>query len=188
MKKLIVSLSVILIAALLGIGGWYLFKSAGPRERLQGEKGSRVLVEELSFYKRREKIFGKVFKPADENGNFPDSLGTRPLVIYLHAPLVTANPEAILRTVVSKGVIGYSATFHGQKSEISFYVKKLANEPFVDDELIFLVSDGLADEAAASFASKARNRVAGHLAIDPTVPATAVGRITAFLEENGAMK
>ena len=139
MKKLIVTLSVILIAALLGIGGWFLFKSPGPRVRLQGEKGAKVLVEELSFYNRREKIFGKVFKPADENGNFPDS--SEPARRDL-----SPCPARYRQSGSDPPSGGFQRRYRLQcylprpKSEISFYVKKLANEPFVDDELIFLIS------------------------------------------------
>ncbi len=188
MKKLIGRLALAIIAALLGYGGWSLYKNAGPRERVTGENGTRVLVEELSYYNHGDKVFGRVFKPGDENGNFPDSLGTRPLVLYLHAPLKSAASEAILRSVVCKGVIGFSAGFHGGKSEIAFLVKKLASERFVDRDLIFLVTDGPADEAAYAFARKRRNGVAGHLAVDASDPKAAAAEVAAFLERNGAMK
>ena len=41
MKKVIVSLIVSLLAAMLGIVGLNLFKDAGPRERMKAENGSR---------------------------------------------------------------------------------------------------------------------------------------------------
>ena len=51
MKKVIVSLIASLLVALLGIVGLNLFKEASPRERVKAENGSRIIVEELSFYK-----------------------------------------------------------------------------------------------------------------------------------------
>lgn len=62
------SLIVSLLAAMLGIVGLNLFKDAGPRERMKAENGSRIIVEELSFYRHGDKVFGKIFKPTDENG------------------------------------------------------------------------------------------------------------------------
>lgn len=63
MKKVIVSLIVSLLAAMLGIVGLNLFKDAGPRERMKAENGSRIIVEELSFYRHGDKVFGKISSP-----------------------------------------------------------------------------------------------------------------------------
>lgn len=187
MKKLVVSLAVAIIAALLGVGGWVLFKGAGPRERVEGGNGTKVIVEELSYYNRGRKVYGKVFKPSDENGNFPDSLGTRPVVIYFHESLSTAAPEKMLRQIAARGVVGYSAAFHDKKSEIGFLVKKIGRERFADKDLIFLLTDGAADKAADALASRRRGGVAGHLVIDPADPAV-LQQVTEFLEMGGAMK
>ncbi len=81
MKKVIISVVASLLVSLLGIIGLNIFKESSPRERVKAENGSRIIVEELSFYHNSDKIFGKVFKPADEKGFFPDSLGPRPVVI-----------------------------------------------------------------------------------------------------------
>ena len=104
MKKVIVSLIVSLLAAMLGIVGLNLFKDAGPRERMKAENGSRIIVEELSFYRHGDKVFGKIFKPTDENGFFPDSLGPRPVLIFFHEPLKTAVTKAAYR--LKKSVSG----------------------------------------------------------------------------------
>lgn len=97
MKKVIVSLISALLVALLGVIGLNIFKNASPRERVKADNGSRIIVEELSFYHGNDKIFGKVFKPADEKGFFPDSLGPRPVVIFFHEPLKTAYPEGFVK-------------------------------------------------------------------------------------------
>ena len=44
MKKVIVSLIVSLLAAMLGIVGLNLFKDAGPRERINSENGNARIV------------------------------------------------------------------------------------------------------------------------------------------------
>lgn len=165
-----------------------MFKSPGPRERVACQNGVRVIVEELSYYNHGEKVFGKIFKPGDENGNFPDSLGSRPLVIFFHSPLNSANPEKILREISSKGVVGYSACFHGLSSEITFLLRKLTRERFVSRDLVFLVSDGVADGACACVASKRRNGVTAHLTVNAGDPASGIACIEEFLELNGALK
>ena len=80
--------SVILLA-LLGIFGLNYLKKNGPRERVVSPDGAKIIVEEMSYYIGGDKLFGKVFKPSDENGNFPDSLGPMPVVVYFHKPLKT---------------------------------------------------------------------------------------------------
>lgn len=146
MKKVIVSLISALLVALLGVIGLNIFKNASPRERVKAENGSRIIVEELSFYHGNDKIFGKVFKPADEKGFFPDSLGPRPVVIFFHEPLKTAYPEGFVKALVPEGLIGYTTAFHEKDKDVEFMVKKISKERFADSDRIYLVGDSFASK------------------------------------------
>ena len=75
MKKIILSIVSVILLALLGLLGFHNLKTNGPRGRVISPTGSKIIVEEMSYYVGGEKIFGRLYKPADVNGNFPDSLG-----------------------------------------------------------------------------------------------------------------
>ena len=75
MKKVIVSLVTSLLVALLGVVGLNMLKDSGPRERVKAENGSRIIMEELSFYKHNDKIFGKVLKPLTRKAFSPTHSG-----------------------------------------------------------------------------------------------------------------
>ncbi len=94
MKKVIVSLIVSLLAAMLRIVGLNLFKDAGPRERMKAKNGSRIMVGGSSFLQDGDKVFGKIFKPTTGIAS-PNSLGPRPLIIFFHEPLKTTYPEGL---------------------------------------------------------------------------------------------
>lgn len=167
MKKVIVSLVTSLLVALLGIIGLNMLKGDGPRERVKAENGSRIIVEELSFYKHNDKIFGKVFKPADEKGYFPDSLGPRPVVMFFHEPLKTSFPEGLVKSLVPEGLIGYTTAFHENAKDISFTVKKIGGEKFADAERIILIADSFSSEAAVKASYKLGKAVSGLILIEP---------------------
>lgn len=177
MKKVIVSLIVSLLAAMLGIVGLNLFKDAGPRERMKAENGSRIIVEELSFYRHGDKVFGKIFKPTDENGFFPDSLGPRPVIIFFHEPLKTAYPEGLLKSLVPEGLIGYSTAFHERGNDVRFMVKKIRKEKFADAERIILIADTFSAEAVKKAAYRLKKSVSGLILIEPEV-SESVSRLT----------
>ena len=99
MKKLIIALVSAILLSILGIAGLNYMKSNGPRDRVLSPSGSKIIVEEMSYYVSGEKIFGKLFKPADENGNFPDSLGPLPLVLFFHEPLKTEWAENMMKSL-----------------------------------------------------------------------------------------
>ena len=177
MKKVIVSLIVSLLAAMLGIVGLNLFKDAGPRERMKAENGSRIIVEELSFYRHGDKVFGKIFKPTDENGFFPDSLGPRPVIIFFHEPLKTAYPEGLLKSLVPERLIGYSTAFHERGNDVRFMVKKIRKEKFADAERIILIADTFSAEAVTKAAYRLKKSVSGLILIEPEV-SESVSRLT----------
>ena len=177
MKKVIVSLIVSLLAAMLGIVGLNLFKDAGARERMKAENGSRIIVEELSFYRHGDKVFGKIFKPTDENGFFPDALGPRPVIIFFHEPLKTAYPEGLLKSLVPEGLIGYSTAFHERSNDVRFMVKKIRKEKFADAERIILIADTFSAEAVTKAAYRLKKSVSGLILIEPEV-SESVSRLT----------
>lgn len=177
MKKVIVSLISALLVALLGVIGLNIFKNASPRERVKAENGSRIIVEELSFYHGNDKIFGKVFKPADEKGFFPDSLGPRPVVIFFHEPLKTAYPEGFVKALVPEGLIGYATAFHEKRKDVEFMVRKISKERFADSDRIYLVGDSFASEAVVKAAYKLKKAVSGLILIEPELSDKTAGLV-----------
>lgn len=177
MKKVIVSLISALLVALLGVIGLNIFKNASPRERVKAENGSRIIVEELSFYHGNDKIFGKVFKPVDEKGFFPDSLGPRPVVIFFHEPLKTAYPEGFVKALVPEGLIGYTTAFHEKDKDVEFMVKKISKERFADSDRIYLVGDSFASEAVVKAAYKLKKAVSGLILIEPELSDKTAGLV-----------
>ncbi len=177
MKKVIVSLVASLLVALLGIVGLNLLKDSGPRERVKAENGSRIIVEELSFYHHNDKIFGKVFKPADEKGFFPDSLGPRPVVIFFHEPLKTAYPEGFVKALVPEGLIGYTTAFHEKGKDVEYMVKKICKEKFADADRIYLVCDTFASEAVVKATYRMKKLVSGLILIEPDLSDKTAGLI-----------
>ena len=167
MKKVIISAVASLLVALLGIIGLNIFKESSPRERVKAENGSRIIVEELSFYRHGDKIFGKVFKPADENGFFPDSLGPRPVVVFFHEPLKTAFPGGLVKSLVPEGLVGYTTAFLENAKDISFMVKKIGKEKFADAERIILIADSFSTEAAVKASYRHGRAVSGLILIEP---------------------
>ena len=177
MKKVIVSLISALLVALLGVIGLNIFKNASPRERVKADNGSRIIVEELSFYHGNDKIFGKVFKPADEKGFFPDSLGPRPVVIFFHEPLKTAYPEGFVKALVPEGLIGYTTAFHEKDKDVEFMVKKISKERFADSDRIYLVGDSFASEAVVKATYKLKKAVSGLILIEPELSDKTAGLV-----------
>lgn len=167
MKKVIVSIVASLLAAILGIIGLNLLKEASPRERVRAENGSSIIVEELSFYHGNDKIFGKVFKPADENGLFPDSLGPRPVIVFFHEPLKTAYPESLVKSLVPEGLVGYTTAFHKKEKDVEFMVKRIRKEKFTDRDRIYLISDSFSADAVIRAAHKLGRNVSGLILIAP---------------------
>lgn len=177
MKKVIVSLISALLVALLGVIGLNIFKNASPRERVKADNGSSIIVEELSFYHGNDKIFGKVFKPADEKGFFPDSLGPRPVVIFFHEPLKTAYPEGFVKALVPEGLIGYTTAFHEKDKDVEFMVRKISKERFADSDRIYLVGDSFASEAVVKAAYKLKKAVSGLILIEPELSDKTAGLV-----------
>ena len=167
MRNLIWSLVGAIVIALLAVLGLNFLKGKGPRERIKAEDGSKIIVEEVSYYRGNDKIFGKLFKPADENGFYPDSLGPRPVVAFFHEPLKTAWPESIVKSLVPKGIVGYVCAFHGKEKDVRAVIKRLSKEKFADPDLIFVVSDGSCGNEVLDAVAKIGHNVAGLVLVEP---------------------
>ena len=169
MKKLIISLVSVILLALLGIVGMNQMKKNGPRGRVVSPAGSTIIVEEMSYYINGEKVFGKVFKPADENGNFPDSTSAMPLVIYFHEPLKTDFPEKVIKGLVSDGIIGFTCGFRGSDKDAVNMVKRLRKEKQVNSDMVFLICDPVCGDNIVKAVSKLGHSIQGLVLIEPAL-------------------
>ena len=201
MKKLIISLVSAILLSVLGIVGLNYMKSNGPRGRVLSPSGSKIIVEEMSYYVSGEKIFGKVFKPADENGNFPDSIGPLPLVIFFHEPLKTEWAENMMKSLVPNGLIGYTCGFRGSDKDVEALVKRMRKEKFVEEGLVFLIADTSCGNEIVKAASNLGRKLQGvvlvelyvrygqeFLTIVDSMKGNATSLIEDYLEERGALK
>ena len=210
MKKIVISIVSVIILALLGVLGFNQMRNNGPRTRVVSPSGSQIIIEEMSYYIGGEKFFGRLYKPADENGNFPDSLGPLPILVYFHEPLKTEWPENLVKSLVPKGVVGYASGFRGSEKDAVALVKRLANEKFVQKGQIYLVSDASCGNEVVKAVTKLGHRIQGLVLIEPsltgkaretyvrygpeflTIPESekgnAVELIEDYLEERGALK
>ena len=167
MRKFIGSLIVIALLALLTVFGLNIFKSVGPRTRENAPDGSQVVVEEMSYYIGGSKVFGRLYKPADENGNYPDSLGAKPVVIFFHEPLKTDFPESVIKSLVPEGLIGYVSGFRDKEKDIVSLVKRMRREKFTEPDMVFLIGDNSCGNEVVEAASKLGSRIQGLVLIEP---------------------
>lgn len=204
MKKIVLSICSVILVALLAILGLSIYSGHGPRERVKAPDGTKITVEEMSYYIRGGKVFGKVYKPDG------DSSWKLPLVVYLHEPLKTDFPESVLKSLVSDGVVGYATGFRGTDSDAAALVKRLGREDFVEDKMIFLIGDAATADVVLLAAARLGHRIQGLILIEPnptgkardiyqiyskeflTIGSSekgkAVGLIEDYLDERGALK
>jgi hypothetical protein len=205
MKKIVLSIGSVVLVALLAILGLNIYSGRGPREKVKAPDGSKVVVEELSYYIHGGKVFGKVYKPDDG-----DASAKRPLVVYFHEPLKTDFPESVLKAMVSDGLAGYATGFRGKDSDAVSIVKRLSREEFAEKDMVFLVSDAHCADNVLLAASRLGHRIQGliliepnptgkareiyqiygkeFLSIDSSQKGNAVALIENYLEERGALK
>ena len=210
MKRVIISLASLILLAILGLVGFNQMKSNGPRGRVISPTGSKIIVEEMSYYVGGEKVFGKVFKPADGNGNYPDSLGALPLVVFFHEPLKTEWPESLIKSLVPKGVIGYTCGFRGSDKDAESLVKRLRKEKMVMDDMVFIISDSACGNEVVKAVTRLGHKIQGLVLIEPSLTgkaretyvryarefltvnesskSNAASMIEDYLEERGALK
>lgn len=210
MKKVIISIVSVILVAMLGIMGLNQMKNNGPRGRVISPTGSKIIVEEMSYYLGGEKVFGKVFKPADASGNDSVSADAMPLVIFFHEPLKTEWPENLIKSLVPSGLIGYTCGFRADERDAEALVKRLRKERMVQDDMVFLICDSSCSNEIVKAVSKLGHKIQGLVLIEPvltgraretyvrygreflTIPesskANALPMIEDYLEERGALK
>ena len=189
---------------------------------LQDNRGMTIILvshsmEDVAKYADRlmvmsggEKVFGKVFKPADGNGNYPDSLGALPLVVFFHEPLKTEWPESLIKSLVPKGVIGYTCGFRSSDKDAESLVKRLRKEKMVMDDMVFIISDSACGNEVVKAVTKLGHKIQGLVLIEPSLTgkaretyvryarefltvnesskSNAASMIEDYLEERGALK
>jgi len=210
MKKLIIGLISAILLTILGIAGLNQMKSNGPRTRVISPTGSKIIVEEMSYYIRGEKYFGKVFKPAGENQDSLSTPSQLPALIYFHEPLKIEWPEKLLKSLVPDGVIGYACGFRAGEKEALETIKRLRGENFIQSDMVFIISDSSCGNEVVKAVSKLGHKIQGLILIEPsltgkaretyvrygreflTIPESskgnAVSMIEEYLEERGALK
>lgn len=169
MRKLIVTIAALVVLALLAALGINLFRNSGPRDRVKGDDGEKIIVEELSWYIHGDKQNGRIFKPTDENGNCPDSLGTRPVAMFFHDPMKSEMPESLLKSLSSMGVIGYSASCPEKSKDIETLIKRMGRESFATEDLLFVMADSYSADAVVKAIIKVGHKTAGLILFEPAL-------------------
>ncbi len=167
MKKVILSIVSVIILALLGIVSLNQMKNNGPRGRVISPTGSKIIVEEMSYYIGGEKVFGKVFKPADSEGNYIGGDDAMPLVIFFHEPLKTEWPENLIKSLVPAGLIGYTCGFRAAEKDAEALVKRLRKEKMVQDDMVFIICDSSCGNEIVKAVSRLGHKIQGLVLIEP---------------------
>lgn len=210
MKKIITSVVTVALLALLAVFGINLYRGHGPRERVQAPDGSKVVIEEMSYYIRGSKMFGKLFRPADGDGNIIDKDSRKPVAVYLHEPLKTDFPVSVAKSLASDGIIGYVSGFRGDEKDIVSFVNRIRREGFAEKDMVFLIGDAATADAVLLAASKLGHKIQGlilmepnptgkareiyqiygkeFLTVDSSQKGNAIGLMEDYLEERGALK
>ena len=210
MRKLIITIASLILLAILGLAGITFLRNGNPRSKVISPSGSTIVIEEMSYYIGGEKVFGKVFKPAGEDGSFDGSAGPLPAFIFLHEPLKTDWPESVVKSLVPSGIIGYTNGFRGSVKDIVKLVNRVGKEKFVQQEMLFLACDVSCCDETMLAVEKLGHKIQGLIIVEPrmtgkaselyqrygkeflTIDASqkgnAVSLIEGYLEERGALK
>ena len=171
----------VIASALAGAAIMVLLRGIeGPRETVK-DSGFRIDIEELSFYIKGEKIYGKVYRQS------MDTLTKRPAIIFCHDIGRTADDcDAACRKAASLGYIGYCFDFAGGsaksrskgdpltmslKTEISDLreiLKAIKKMPYVRENRVSLSGEGLGALAAAIVAGSEKRFRGDLILISPS--------------------
>ena len=210
MKKVIISVIILIVLALLAVLGIRLVNEGSPRSHETTREGTEIISEALSWYRGGEKISGKIFKPCDENGVFDTSFGARPLVVFFHDPMKTVSAGKLIARLVPMGVIGYSVDCPAKAEDMSFLISKMGKQEYVDKDRIFIIADSSSSDKAVNALLKVGRKTAGAILLEPRLQgkaavtvdrhgaellvvteeqsADAFGLIRDYMEERGAFK
>lgn len=183
MKFLKITGIVLLVILLIGgaAAGYlkHLHDAAAPRQVLSGGGGSKVTVEELSFFDGLEKTYGKLYRPADAEGPLP-------VFIFCHGFGKTGEwGDACCRMLAGRGFCAYAFDFKGgapdsrstgattdmsvvtEKDELLRIIRRFRKESYADRERIFLMGHCQGGLVAALAAQEMRKDIAGLILLAP---------------------
>ena len=170
------------VVALTAGALWFLLRNTGPRETIKGSSGTRIDIEELSFYIKGDKVFGKVYRPVS------DSLTRLPAVVVCHDIGRSADDcDALCRRIADRGFIGYCFDFKGgsdysrstgdplamsartEAEDIKGVLKALRKVPYIKDSRVYLAGEGLGALSAAMAAASDKALARALILISPSV-------------------
>ena len=178
-KKAAVSAATLAILAGALLGGIKYLQNQSPRQIVKTEGKQPVAVEELSYFNGKDKIFGKIYKPAD-------SLGRHPAVVFCHGLAVNGDfGDAFCREAAGMGYVAYTFDFRGgsedsrstgdmtrmsiltQKADLETVLHRLRGEKFVDGNRIYLIGHSQGGLVASEAATEKHNGIAGMILLAP---------------------
>lgn len=174
---------VLLVLALLGAAaaGYlnHIRKTASLHQVVSGGGGTKVSVEELSYFDGLDKTFGKIYRPAEGEGPFPT-------VIVCHDLGMTGEwGDAFCRLIAGRGFCAYAFDFKGgspdsrssgattdmsvvtEKEDLLRVIRRIRKEKFSDRDRLFIMGHGAGGLAAALAAQEMRKDIAGLVLLAP---------------------
>ena len=128
-----------IVAALAGGGYWWL-RTQSPRDVVKDkESGTKVEVEELSFYGDKDlRVEGTVYRPSG------DLAEPRPAVVYCQDK---SFGESWCRALAGTGVVAYCFNFQGEgekarEKELETVLKGIRNHRQVDADRVYVLGEG----------------------------------------------
>ena len=160
----------IVAAAVAGGVLWFFSGGSpllGPRQVVKAQGGGKVNVEEMSFYEGKDKIYGKIYRSAD------DSLKKCPAVIWCHGLGVNLDSASEwCAAIASEGFAVYAFDFRGgspdsrstglstlemsirtEVDDLEAVTKHIRKVRHIDGSCVFLVGESQGGLVAAMTAS-----------------------------------
>ena len=159
----------------------YYQTTSSPRQTIR-TGGTKVHVEELSFFDGMEKTYGKLYRPAD------DSLGKHPVLIFCHGISVNGDwGDPYCRAAAAKGFYAYTFDFSGgsltsrstgkntmqmtvetETKQFLFVLERIRKEPFTDRSKVFVAGHSLGGLVAALAPKESRRSIARLVLLSPS--------------------
>ena len=159
-----ITAAIALIAAGILGGGYWWVKSQAPRETVKVKgTGVKVDVEELAFYDGKDKVAGKVYRPADSLDE------PRPAVIYCQD---TSYGDSWCRSLAGTGVVCYCFDFTGEGEkdrvkELETVLKGIRNLRHADKDRVFILGEGNGCLTASTVTFGNAKKVKGLILVSP---------------------
>ncbi len=159
-----ITAAIALIAAGILGGGYWWVKSHGPRDTVKAkETGAKVDVEELAFYDGKEKVAGKVYRPADALDE------PRPAVIYCQD---ASYGDGWCRSLAGAGAVCYCFDFNGEGEkervrELETVLRGIRNLRHADKDRVYLLGEGNGCLTASTATFANSKKVKGLILVSP---------------------